>query len=378
MLLVRAPRAGLRGRRSRSSRSTPGPGMADVARPVRDGYSTAGTLGIGLGAIARHRRRVRRALHAGPGHRARHAASWPRTRRPPTPASAACTRPMGDENVCGDAFARQGHRRRRHGDAVRRARPRPRRGGGLQRGRRASFHAHAMERAPPSIVERVHRALGAHPRRRASPWSASIRPPAWSGTPGVGNISAWIVPRGGPPGHGLAAGHRRAQGQEHPRVRLPARPRTPSWSCTPTALTERWDLAAYPGLLTHIAHVIAGTLLPRRRRPPRRRLRARRTGRSRDRPRPGPHRRQRDDQDVFAVRQLGREVAAAVGFEDQDQIRVGHRAQRGRPGARRRSRRRPGHSSGSTTATACCRGDRPTSARRRHRRRRGACCSPAA
>ena len=30
-----------------------GPGMADVSRPLRDGYSTAGTAGTGLGAIAR-------------------------------------------------------------------------------------------------------------------------------------------------------------------------------------------------------------------------------------------------------------------------------------------------------------------------------------
>src|SRR4051812_24727444 len=30
-----------------------GPGMADVARSVGDGHSTAGTLGIGLGAIVR-------------------------------------------------------------------------------------------------------------------------------------------------------------------------------------------------------------------------------------------------------------------------------------------------------------------------------------
>ena len=34
------------------SRSTAGPGMADVTASSRDGHSTAGTLGIGLGAIA--------------------------------------------------------------------------------------------------------------------------------------------------------------------------------------------------------------------------------------------------------------------------------------------------------------------------------------
>ena len=40
-------------RASRSSRSTRGPGIPDVARSQRDGYSTAGTLGHGLGAIER-------------------------------------------------------------------------------------------------------------------------------------------------------------------------------------------------------------------------------------------------------------------------------------------------------------------------------------
>ena len=45
-----------------------GPGMADVHACLRDGYSTAGTPGTGLGAIARLSRRIRHLFAAGPRH----------------------------------------------------------------------------------------------------------------------------------------------------------------------------------------------------------------------------------------------------------------------------------------------------------------------
>ena len=48
-----------------------GPGMPDVAAASLDGHSTAGTLGIGLGAIARKASTFRHLLPRGRRHRAR-------------------------------------------------------------------------------------------------------------------------------------------------------------------------------------------------------------------------------------------------------------------------------------------------------------------
>lgn len=84
-----------------------GPGMADVAAALRDGVSTAGTLGIGLGAIQRLADRFD--IHSVPGlGTVQLARFWPH----PLPASVTgeavvggITRPIGGEEVCGDAWA---------------------------------------------------------------------------------------------------------------------------------------------------------------------------------------------------------------------------------------------------------------------------------
>lgn len=82
-----------------------GPGIADVEAAVADGTSSAGTLGIGLGAVVRL------------------ASSWDVWTRPgagtvltaafaaeagapvPVPAAVGITRPMTGQEVCGDAYA---------------------------------------------------------------------------------------------------------------------------------------------------------------------------------------------------------------------------------------------------------------------------------
>jgi len=80
-----------------------GPGMADLAFSVGDGHSTAGTLGIGLGAIVRQSSWSD--LHSVPGKGTVLVAQvWPAG--PPEPAWAAgLTRPLTGEPVSGDAFA---------------------------------------------------------------------------------------------------------------------------------------------------------------------------------------------------------------------------------------------------------------------------------
>jgi anti-sigma regulatory factor (Ser/Thr protein kinase) len=79
-----------------------GPGVRDVGAAMRDGHSTAGTLGIGLGAI----RRLAdfSDLYSMPGHgTALIARFWPEPRQPVI-RSAGLIRPMTGETECGDVF----------------------------------------------------------------------------------------------------------------------------------------------------------------------------------------------------------------------------------------------------------------------------------
>lgn len=88
-----------------------GPGMTDVPAALRDGTSTAGTLGIGLGAVLRLSDRFD--IHSVPGlGTVQLARFWPR----PLPSSVTgeplvggITRPISGEDVCGDAWAARTH-----------------------------------------------------------------------------------------------------------------------------------------------------------------------------------------------------------------------------------------------------------------------------
>ncbi len=79
-----------------------GPGLRDISAAMRDGHSTAGTLGIGLGAI----RRLAdfSDLYSRPGHgTALIARFWPAP-GPPAIRCAGLVRPITGEAECGDAF----------------------------------------------------------------------------------------------------------------------------------------------------------------------------------------------------------------------------------------------------------------------------------
>ncbi|MFD6284811.1 ATP-binding SpoIIE family protein phosphatase [Streptomyces sp. NPDC060205] len=84
-----------------------GPGMADVPAALRDGMSTLGTLGIGLGAI--HRLADALHIHSRPGlGTVQLARFWPRPVHPRVagePSVGGITRPISGEEVCGDAWA---------------------------------------------------------------------------------------------------------------------------------------------------------------------------------------------------------------------------------------------------------------------------------
>ncbi len=82
-----------------------GPGIADVARSLRDGFSTFGSAGTGLGAIARQADEFD--IYSVPTKGAAVLARvWPQRRLPPADSAriGAITVAKPDEQVCGDSF----------------------------------------------------------------------------------------------------------------------------------------------------------------------------------------------------------------------------------------------------------------------------------
>jgi anti-sigma regulatory factor (Ser/Thr protein kinase) len=79
-----------------------GPGFRDTGAALRDGHSTSGTLGIGLGAISRLADFCD--LYSMPGHgTALVARFWPGPRNPAA-RDAGLVRPIAGETECGDVF----------------------------------------------------------------------------------------------------------------------------------------------------------------------------------------------------------------------------------------------------------------------------------
>jgi anti-sigma regulatory factor (Ser/Thr protein kinase) len=80
-----------------------GPGIADVDAALVDGRSSAGTLGIGLGAIARLANSLD--IHSAPGRGTVLSAEFGICDSPGPVRTAGLTRPMSGQDVCGDAHA---------------------------------------------------------------------------------------------------------------------------------------------------------------------------------------------------------------------------------------------------------------------------------
>jgi anti-sigma regulatory factor (Ser/Thr protein kinase) len=233
-----------------------GPGMVDVQHSIGDGHSTAGTLGIGLGAILRQASRWD--LHSLPGKGTVLAVQvWPQD--PPAPSWAAgLTRPISGETVSGDAVASRTADGRRQLLVC----------DGLGHGGLAAAASREAVRvfqrtaasSPAAVVEALHRALG-HTRGAAlavaelDPEAGLVR------YAGLGNISGTVFSLEGTrrgmisvPG---IAGHQRRQVREY-EYPLPAGAVVVMHS---DGLVDRWKPAEYPGLLTRSPMVIAGALL---------------------------------------------------------------------------------------------------------------------
>lgn len=242
-----------------------GPGMKDVAACLRDGFSTAGSLGQGLGSITRQSDQFR--IYSRPG-----LGTVASARLAISPAAAgtavqcgAAVMPYPGESVCGDGWA---WARTAAGPTLFMA---DGSGHGIEASRAAQegvrvFLEHAGE-ACDALGARLHRAL--MPTRGAA--IAIVRLDHTAGLVrylGIGNISATLVSNGvsngvsdGRPGHMVS--HNGIAGHVAPRIREFVYPYTGSTMVIlhSDGLTSRWDLAAYPGILSQHPSLLAGLLL---------------------------------------------------------------------------------------------------------------------
>ncbi|RKF27947.1 SpoIIE family protein phosphatase [Micromonospora globbae] len=232
-----------------------GPGMADLGLSSRDGHSTAGTLGIGLGAIARQASWFDG--YSLPGRGTVLAVQvWPSDANG-TPWVGALTRPLSGEAVSGDGYAvRVADGRRQvlvcdglgHGPLASAA----------SDAAIAAFHA-APAASPAVVVEHLHRAMS-H-TRGAAVGVAELDPPAGVlRYAGLGNITAQVV----------AGGRRRGlvslpgiAGHQRPTVREYEYGLEPQDLLVmhSDGVVDRWQLDDYPGLAARSPLVVAATVL---------------------------------------------------------------------------------------------------------------------
>jgi anti-sigma regulatory factor (Ser/Thr protein kinase) len=234
-----------------------GPGLRDAGAALRDGHSTTGTLGIGLGAIRRLADFYD--LYSVPGHGTVLVGRfWP-ARRQVTVRCAGLTRPMSGEAECGDNFGAATTGTTADGTVT----------GvlcdGLGHGPLAAAAAAAAIAAvledttpgPAALVERAHSRMG-HTR------GGAIGIVQVTGTTvlfaGLGNITATILAEGGRksmlsiPG---IAGHQARAIRQFDYVAGPGA----AVVLHSDGLSGRWEVAALPGLVSRDPLVIAAALL---------------------------------------------------------------------------------------------------------------------
>jgi len=231
-----------------------GPGMSDVAASSRDGHSTAGTLGIGLGAIGRLADEFD--IYSLPDRGTVLVATmWQAPPGAGTGWVAGVTRAIAGEAVCGDAYAGRDTGTRRQVvlcDGL---------GHGVLAARAASAAIDAFLSAPDSgprdVLSHVSRSIR-HTRGAVAAVAEltddRIR------FAGVGNVFAAVVRD---TVRQIMVSSPGIVGHQHRDIR------EFDYAATPGAMvvlhsdgvSDRWRLEDYPGLLTRPPVVVAATLL---------------------------------------------------------------------------------------------------------------------
>ena len=233
-----------------------GPGMADIHGSTRDGHSTAGTLGIGLGSITRQATHLD--IYSEPGKgTVLTAAVWSGT-VPPAPWAAGITRPIAGETVSGDTYAiREIDGRTQaflsdglgHGPLAARA----------SEAAAAAFRAAPAAR-PATVLDHIHRAVS-HTRGAVAAVIELDRATQVLSCASVGNIGGWVV------GHDGRRGITAQPGFVGDRQRRTIREYDYPLSDDAVVilhtdgLTDRWNLGDHPGLLLRGPLIIAAALL---------------------------------------------------------------------------------------------------------------------
>lgn len=233
-----------------------GPGMRDVTAAMRDGVSSRGTLGIGLGTLPRLASAWD--VYSAPGAGTVIAATFDAEGGPLpwTNGPTGLTRAMTGQSVCGDSLAI------RSDDGLTTVML----ADGLGHGPLAAKASQEAVRAflaapagrPAQLLEVVHRALWGTRGAAVSvaqPDGDQIR------IAGLGNISAFQRGPGGR-SRGLVS-YPGIAGSGSPKVRETTYPADQPGLLVlhSDGLTDRMDLDAYPGLLSRTPLVVAGVLL---------------------------------------------------------------------------------------------------------------------
>lgn len=230
-----------------------GPGLGDVGAALRDGHSTAGTLGIGLGAIRRLADSYD--LYSVPGHGTALAARfWP-TSGQPVARSAGLIRPISGEIECGDSFGAVQAGGRLTGIMC----------DGLGHGPLAAAASKEAIAAvlddpdgePAVLLQRVHQRLG---RTRGGAVAVVQLAGQVARFAGLGNIAGWILSANARTGMlsvpGIAGHQARSIRQFEYDV-----PAGAAIVLHSDGLSSRWDARELPGLSAMDPLVIAAALL---------------------------------------------------------------------------------------------------------------------
>ena len=237
--------------------SDSGPGFANLNVLARDGNSTAGTLGIGLGAVMRLATWFDAQSTPGRGTVIAAAFGADADEKHVRMPIAVLTRNMNNESVCGDAMANRGIADGTLLLAV----------DGLGHGELAAVASRAAINAflddaddsPGRVLARLDRAMRA--TRGAAALIVRLEPARNQLTfTGVGNIAGWIDD--GDRRHGLIStpgivGHNARKFRELVMPWLPGS----LLVLHSDGLTSKWDLNAYPGLRTRDPLIVAATLM---------------------------------------------------------------------------------------------------------------------
>lgn len=232
-----------------------GPGMADLDASMRDGHSTAGTLGIGFGAIVRKATSVD--AYSWPGSGTVLTASVMGRPEPAHELTAGLTRPITGETVSGDAYqVREVDGRLQallcdglgHGPLAAAA----------SRAVTAAFRS-APPARPAEVIEHVHRSV-AHTRGAVTA-VVDLDPAGTVRCASVGNIAGWVV--GATSRRGMTSQPGFVGDRQRRTVREYEYPLGGDSVVVlhSDGLTDRWDVSGYPGLLRRSPLVIAATLL---------------------------------------------------------------------------------------------------------------------